>query len=109
MDCPTEENDIRKALAGIDGIRALRFELSARTITIDADALALEAALAVIRQAGFEPEPLQGDADRSGTATLAAGAYLLYLLMRHEEAETRRVDAQLDRQRALAMPKKKET
>jgi len=51
MDCPTEENDIRKALAGIDGIRALRFELSARTITIDADALALEAALAVIRQA----------------------------------------------------------
>ncbi len=61
MDCPTEENDIRKALAGIDGIRALRFELSARTITIDADALALEAALAVIRQAGFEPEPLKPD------------------------------------------------
>ena len=44
-----------------------------------------------------------------GTATLAAGAYLLYLLMRHEEAETRRVDAQLDRQRALSISKKKET
>ena len=44
-----------------------------------------------------------------GTATLTAGAYLLYLLMRHEEAETRRVDAQLDRQRALALSKKKET
>lgn len=61
MDCPNEENDIRKALAGIDGIRALRFELSARTITIDAEAPPLEAALAAIRQAGFEPEPLKTD------------------------------------------------
>ena len=34
-----------------------------------------------------------------GMATLAAGAYLLVLLMRHDEAETRRVDARLDRNR----------
>ncbi|MEW5992245.1 MAG: cytochrome c oxidase assembly protein [Chloroflexota bacterium] len=34
-----------------------------------------------------------------GMATLAAGAYLLVLLMRHEEAETKRVDALLDRNR----------
>ena len=29
MDCPNEENDIRRAVAGIDGIRSLRFHLSA--------------------------------------------------------------------------------
>ena len=59
MDCPNEENDIRKALANIEGIRSLRFELSARTVAINAAAPALEAALAAIRKAGFEPEPLK--------------------------------------------------
>ena len=34
MDCPNEENDIRRAVAGIDGIRSLRFQLSARTVSI---------------------------------------------------------------------------
>ena len=59
MDCPNEENDIRKALANIEGIRSLRFELSARTVTIGATAQAMAAALAAIRQAGFEPESLK--------------------------------------------------
>ena len=27
MDCPNEENDIRRAVAGIEGIRSLRFQL----------------------------------------------------------------------------------
>ena len=58
MDCPTEENDIRKALTSISGIQSLRFELSARTLAIDATAEALEMALAAIRQAGFTPQPL---------------------------------------------------
>lgn len=40
-----------------------------------------------------------------GLATLAAGAYLLVLLMRHEEAETRRVDARLDRERTVPFRK----
>jgi Cd2+/Zn2+-exporting ATPase len=36
MDCPSEENDIRRALVGIGGIRSLSFQLSARTLSIDA-------------------------------------------------------------------------
>jgi Cd2+/Zn2+-exporting ATPase len=56
MDCPNEENDIRRAVAGIEGIRSLRFQLSARTVSIDATTEALDAALAAIRKAGFEPQ-----------------------------------------------------
>ncbi len=56
MDCPIEENALRAALAGIDGIRSLRFQLSSRTLTLDATASALQAALNAIRQAGFEPQ-----------------------------------------------------
>ncbi|HMV19691.1 MAG TPA: heavy metal translocating P-type ATPase [Rhodocyclaceae bacterium] len=56
MDCPNEENDIRRAVAGIEGIRSLRFQLSARTVSIDATTDALDAALAAIRKAGFNPE-----------------------------------------------------
>ena len=54
MDCPNEENDIRKALADIDGIRSLRFELAARTLSIEASPSIQEAALAAVRQLGFE-------------------------------------------------------
>lgn len=56
MDCPNEENDIRKALASIEGIRSLYFKLSARTACIDATAQSLEVALKAIRKAGFEPQ-----------------------------------------------------
>jgi copper chaperone CopZ len=59
MDCPNEENDIRKALAGIDGIRSLRFELAARTLTIEGEQLALESGLQAIRQLGFEVLPIE--------------------------------------------------
>ena len=52
MDCPNEENDIRRAVAGIEGIRSLRFQLSARTVSIDATTNALNAALPAIRGAG---------------------------------------------------------
>jgi Cd2+/Zn2+-exporting ATPase len=58
MDCPTEENDIRRALASIEGIHSLRFQLSARTVSIDATTEALDAALAAIRKAGFDPKPV---------------------------------------------------
>jgi Cd2+/Zn2+-exporting ATPase len=58
MDCPNEENDIRRAVAGIEGIRSLRFQLSARTVSIDATTEALDAALAAIRNAGFDPKPV---------------------------------------------------
>jgi len=58
MDCAAEEAEIRAALAGLAGIRSLHFQLAARTLSIDADAAVLPAALAAIRQAGFDPQPL---------------------------------------------------
>ncbi len=69
MDCAAEEAEIRAALAGVAGIRSLGFQLSARTLTIDADSAALAPALAAIRGAGFDPQPLQG----SATPDTAAG------------------------------------
>ena len=59
MDCPTEENDIRKALADIADIRSLRFNLTERTLAIDADPSTLDIALAAIRNLGFDPLPVQ--------------------------------------------------
>lgn len=58
MDCPNEENDIRRAVAGVHGIHSLSFQLSARTVAIDATAEDLEPALAAIRKAGYDPTPL---------------------------------------------------
>jgi len=62
MDCPVEEGEIRRALETVPGIRALRFELAQRQLTIDADDAALGAALAAIRAAGFESTRLSDDA-----------------------------------------------
>ena len=59
MDCPNEENDIRKALTGIEGIRSLRFELASRTLTIDGEQSAQESALQAVRQLGFEVLPIE--------------------------------------------------
>ncbi len=59
MDCPNEENDIRKALTGIEGIRSLRFELASRTLTIDGEQSAQESALQAIRHLGFEVLPIE--------------------------------------------------
>ncbi|HMN77016.1 MAG TPA: heavy metal translocating P-type ATPase [Burkholderiaceae bacterium] len=69
MDCAAEESEIRAALAGVAGIRSLGFHLSARTLTIDADRAALAPALAAIRAAGFDPQPLPD----TGAPDAAAG------------------------------------
>jgi Zn2+/Cd2+-exporting ATPase len=37
MDCPTEEGLLRKALEGVAGVRALRFNLMSRTLTVSHD------------------------------------------------------------------------
>lgn len=55
MDCPVEEGDIRRALADIEGIRHLGFELSAQTLSIGANPEVLSLALTAIRKAGFSP------------------------------------------------------
>ncbi len=69
MDCASEESEIRRALDGISGIEALRFDLGARTLTISANSGALPDALLAIRKAGFKPEPMDQDANTSGTST----------------------------------------
>ena len=68
MDCSAEEAEIRRALDKVQGVKALRFELGARTLGINAPEEMLPAALVAIRQAGFEPQSLpdasqQGDGD----------------------------------------------
>ncbi|MCP5322253.1 MAG: cation-translocating P-type ATPase [Pseudomonadales bacterium] len=62
MDCAAEESEIRLAVAGVDGLRALHFDLGQRTLRIDADAAALPTILALIRKAGFDPQALSGSA-----------------------------------------------
>src|SRR3989344_373099 len=58
MDCSSEEAEIRRAVDAIPGIRALRFQLSARTLDIQDTEQALRQALQAIRKAGFDPQPL---------------------------------------------------
>jgi Cd2+/Zn2+-exporting ATPase len=92
LDCPSEEHQIRRALRAIPGIRALRFELKAGSLTIEAPPEAVAAALKAIRQAGFaaypdsQQRPSQGkwaagsirDLERHGLAlVLALGAEAL--------------------------------
>ncbi len=77
MDCASEEAEIRRALAGVDGIRGLSFQLGARTLALDASGSAVDAALAAIRKAGFDPEPLpvaEGTVPGGGATGAAAGA-----------------------------------
>ena len=68
MDCASEESDIRRALEPITGIRALNFQLTARTLAIDAPESAVVAALAAIAAAGFkvETEETYGADDQHG-------------------------------------------
>lgn len=58
MDCAAEESEIRRALELIAGVRALGFQLGARTLTIDAPDAVIPQALAAIRKAGFDPQPV---------------------------------------------------
>lgn len=58
MDCAAEEGEIRHALKDLPGLRSLNFQLTARTIAIDAPPESLPQALEAIRKAGFKPVPL---------------------------------------------------
>ena len=69
MDCAAEEGEIRRALEPIAGIRSLSFQLGARTLAIDADAVALQPALEAIRRAGFSPQPVADNTRRSDAAS----------------------------------------
>lgn len=56
MDCPTEENLIRKKLGGMDTVKSLDFNLMQRVLTVTHTPSALDNILAAIRSLGFEPE-----------------------------------------------------
>lgn len=58
MDCAAEESEIRRALAGVSGLRSLGFQLAARTLTINAPGEVMLQALDAIRQVGFDPQPI---------------------------------------------------
>jgi Zn2+/Cd2+-exporting ATPase len=66
MDCAAEESEIRRAVDGIAGIRALSFQLGQRTLAMDAPVAAVELAIVAIRKAGFDPQPLT-DANQGST------------------------------------------
>lgn len=57
MDCPAEESEIRRAVEHIDAIAGLRFDLSARTVRIDAPEDTQPTIVAAISKAGFASEP----------------------------------------------------
>jgi len=63
MDCAVEESEIRRAVEDIAGIHALSFQLAQRTLALDAPAATVTLALAAIRKAGFDPQPI---ADANG-------------------------------------------
>ncbi len=69
MDCASEEGEIRRALEPIAGIRSLSFQLGARTLAIDADAVALQPALEAIHRAGFSPQPIADNPRRFDAAS----------------------------------------
>ena len=61
MDCIVEENEIRRMLEPVSGIRQLGFHLRQRTLLIQGETDAQLAALAAIRAGGFDPQPLKLD------------------------------------------------
>ena len=65
MDCNVEASEIRQALEPIAGIRSLGFQLSARTLRIDATPEAYPLALEAIKKAGFDPRPLESKGAQS--------------------------------------------
>ena len=59
MDCAAEESDIRHALDSVAGIRSLRFQLGQRTLTIDAPAEVIPAAIDAVNRAGYPAKPVK--------------------------------------------------
>ena len=59
MDCATEENEIRQALAGVSGITELRFQLASRTLAIRANPAALSQAETILRRLSYPPHVVE--------------------------------------------------
>lgn len=72
MDCASEESEIRQALVAIQGIRSLRFDLTARELTIAADPQVVAESIDAIRRVGFKPEPLINERDKANSKGAAS-------------------------------------
>jgi Cd2+/Zn2+-exporting ATPase len=68
MDCPVEEGQIRRVLEPLNAVGGLRFDLPARTLTIDAPAAAWVPIVAAIQGAGFKTETLSTPPAAADTA-----------------------------------------
>ena len=55
MDCPVEENLIRKKLGNMAAVKSLEFNLMQRVLTVVHEPDALESVLEAIRSLGFSP------------------------------------------------------
>ncbi len=62
MDCASEEAEIRRALTDVVGLRGLRFQLAARTVSVDAPSALMPEIIQAIRGAGFSPQDITHDA-----------------------------------------------
>jgi Cd2+/Zn2+-exporting ATPase len=69
LDCAAEEGEIRHALTQLPGLRSLHFQLSARTLAIDAPPESIPLALQAIRKAGFKPVPVNDASELDSTRT----------------------------------------
>lgn len=58
MDCATEEGQIRRTLERFENVRRLRFDLTARTLAMDAPIEVWEPVVAAIQAVGFKTETL---------------------------------------------------
>ena len=72
MDCAAEEADIRHALAGVSGIRSLRFSLAQRTLTVDAPLEVVPRAIEAVNRAGYPARPVEPNAPSPSEAPDAA-------------------------------------
>lgn len=80
MDCPSEERQIRQALAGLAGLRSLSFDLPARQLTLESTPEAVDPAMQALRAAGFEPAPPTAPAT-DGAAACDSGACSVPLIV----------------------------
>lgn len=68
MDCPTEEDLIRKRLGGVPEVRGVHFNLMQRVLTVEHTAGGLEKVLEALESIGFKPQlpDAQGKLQRLG-------------------------------------------
>ena len=67
MDCPVEENLIKKKLGGMSSVKELDFNLMQRVLTVTHTPDSLEAIMAAIRSLGFEPEVSDNTSGKKNT------------------------------------------